>query len=295
MDQPGVWAAVLAALQEYWGLTGVTAVERLQTFPTRFVQRISSEQGCFAVKVDAEPGAAVEGSACVQLAVGAALPRHVPSIKRDRSGALAVVEQGQRITVAEDISGGRPASNIRTSSRLGALLADLHALPSVPRPYAIPVPAAADELARQANDYPFAATFRTLSDRVRRIADQPAATIHGELNLSNVVQRCDGDLVLVDWDQAGTGPIALDLGYPLICVFLHEDLSWHAEQAAAFYTGYIEHSTAQLPAAETIFDAAILHAMRYVGFANTTDRWARIEHALAHEADLAPTLPRAPR
>ncbi|MGH3490916.1 MAG: hypothetical protein ACRDP8_23765 [Actinopolymorphaceae bacterium] len=61
--------------------------------------------------------------------------------------------------------------------------------------------------------------------------------------LSNVRQRPDGELVLVDWDAAGTGPIAIDLGYPLICVFHDEDLTRHADHAAAFYAAYAENST----------------------------------------------------
>ncbi|REF36225.1 phosphotransferase family protein [Thermasporomyces composti] len=146
-------------------------------------------------------------------------------------------------------------------------LARIHALPPVPQPFAIPVQAAANELDQHAADYPFADEFRSLIHRVRRISECPAATIHGEINLSNVAQRPDGELVLLDWDEAGTGPIAIDLGYPLICVFFDEDLTWHADHAVAFYTGYTESSTTPIPSPEQIVDAALMHAMRYLRFA----------------------------
>lgn len=174
-------------------------LEGLRTYPTRFVERIASDQGRFAVKVDEAPGAINESSEQVQAAVATALPRHVPAIVPDLAGAPHVVDQGRRVTVYEDISGGRPPSTTETWYGLGAIVARIHALPPVPRPFAIAVHAAANELERQAADYPFADEFRSLIHRVRRITKHPAATIHGEINLSNVAQRPDGELVLLDW------------------------------------------------------------------------------------------------
>ncbi len=195
--------------------------------------------------------------------------------------------------VYEDIDGGQPAAIAQTWGALGTILARMHALPAVPRPFGISVQGAANELARQADDYPFAEDFRSLTQRVRRIRDHPAATIHGEVNLSNVRQRPDGDLVLLDWDAAGNGPIALDLGYPLICVFHDEDLTWHGDHAAAFYAAYAEYSVTPMPSPEQIFDAALMHAMRYLRFANTHKRWARVRHAISHEVSTIETLTRA--
>lgn len=295
MATSGDSATRSSLLGRRWGLTGITVLERLQTFPTRYVERIASDQGGFAVKVDDAPGALVEGSEQVQSAVAIALPQHVPAIVPDLSGALHVIDRGRRVTVHEDIGGGRPASNARTWSGLGVVLARLHALPAVSRPFAIPVQAAANELDRQAADYSFAEDFGALTQRVRRIGDDPAATVHGEVNLSNVRQRSDGELVLLDWDAAGTGPVALDLGYPLICVFLDEDLTWHADHAVAFYRAYAENSVTAVPSPEQVFDAALMHAMRYLRFANTTNRWARTKHAVSNEARLLELLTRTLR
>jgi len=54
------WTSEL--LKSRWGLTGVRLLERLRTYPTRFVERVASDQGWFAVKVDEAPGAIEEGS-----------------------------------------------------------------------------------------------------------------------------------------------------------------------------------------------------------------------------------------
>jgi thiamine kinase-like enzyme len=105
-----------------------------------------------------------------------------------------------------------------------------------------------------------------------------------------VRQRPDGELVITDWDAAGTGPVALDLGYPLICVFHDEDLTWHADQASAFYAAYAQNCTTTLPSPEQIVDAAVMHALRYLRFANTVQRWSRLRHAISHEARLIDLL-----
>ena len=48
-----------------------------------------------------------------------------------------------------------------------------------------------------------------------------------------------------------------------------------------------------MPPPEQIFDAALMHAMRYLRFANTHKRWARIGIAISHEASLIEMLTRA--
>lgn len=51
---------------------------------------------------------------------------------------------------------------------------------------------------------------------------------------------------MLDWDEAGVGPLALGYGYPLIAAFLSEELVIDHDSARAFYRGYktrVETST----------------------------------------------------
>lgn len=273
-------------LRDRWGLSNISHLERHQSYPTRWVHRIVSDQGRFAVKVDAAPGSTVEGSEAVQVAAHRALPAHVPQVRPTTNGDLAAVVAAHRMTVVEDIAGGSPSPTTETWAQLGEILARLHAETLEVRPFAVPIGAAVGELERLADRYSFAAEFRGLIPRVASLSATPAATIHGELNLSNVLCRPDGEVVLIDWDNAGTGPIALELGYPLICVFLDIDLTWHARLAEAFYASYRRHRSTLVPTPAGIFNAALMHAMRYLQFADSERRWARIQHALRHEHEL---------
>ena len=161
-------------------------------------------------------------------------------------------------------------------------------MPPASRPFAIPVQAAIQDLAAQSAAYDFGATFRALLPRAVDIDVGATATIHGEVNLSNCLTRSDGTIVLIDWDQAGYGRTALDLGYPLVCVFLTETLDWRSPMAAAFYQAYATHRP--LPDAEQIFAAALFHAMRYMAFDNVDGRWRRVQHAVRHKAAMMSVL-----
>lgn len=279
---------LIALLETAWGLTRVRVGVRHQTYPSRFVQRLESDQGAFALKVDRQPGSMVAGSERIQQHVASALPGHAPLIRAALDGELAVVEQGSRFVLQDDVGSGAPDDSRATWGRLGAILGALHALPAIGRPFAIPVGAACDELAIQANGYPFGADLLAMLSRLRQIATSPRATLHGEVNLANAVLGRCGDIALVDWDQAGVRPIALDLGYPLICVFLHLDLTFATEHALAFYRAHASRArdAAEIPPPGEVFAAALLHALRYLPFADTDQRWARVAEAVRREPEL---------
>ncbi len=118
------------------------------------------------------------------------------------------------------------------------------------------------------------------------LRDQPRVLIHGELNPANSILAPDGRLTVVDWDAAGTGPWALEPGYPLITTFLSEDLVFDARSAAAFYGAWAGPQGIDAERRELIFTAALLHALRSLSFAEPGRRWRRIQHALAHKAEL---------
>ncbi len=105
--------------------------------------------------------------------------------------------------------------------------------------------------------------------------------IHGEINEANARRRADGEVVLLDWDQAGIGPVALEYGYPLIAAFVSEDLVIDHDSARGFYRGYT--GVGGHIDCDRLFDAALFHALRYMWFGEDARRWERILFALSHE------------
>jgi len=162
--------------------------------------------------------------------------------------------------------------------------------PGFPHPYGIPVGGAIAELTRKADRYPFRDDFLRLVSTLDVLADLPTRLIHGEINHANALVTAEGRIFLLDWDQAGTGPWALEPGYPLITTFLSEDLRFDAPSATAFYGSWMNGSPVSARHKELIFTAAILHALRYLEFGDHSRRWARIQHALAHRDELLTAL-----
>jgi hypothetical protein len=79
--------------------------------------------------------------------------------------------------------------------------------------------------------------------------------IHGEINGANAGRRSNGEVALLDFvvDHGG---------------------------ARAFYAGYTD-AGGQIDH-DRLFDAALLHALRYMWFGDVHRRWEQILHAVKH-------------
>ncbi len=276
-------------ITQHWPLDNISFGASFQTYPTRRVVQIHSRQGDFVAKIDQQPptyAAACQPYAVVDFLAAQGFP-YMPALLKTRAGQPLFYGAGQSVALMEYIDGGPPANRPATWQALGQIAAQLNSFTGCPITYAIPTSAVIVELTAQAQNHPQPQQFCDFIDQLSPLLDAPTAgVVHGEINLANVVQRRDGTLVVLDWDAAGTGSTVLEAGYPLLVVFLTEALHFQQEQAVAFYRGYYG---AQLPSAaeqDLLFRAALLHALRYMHFANQPQRWARICYAVAHRDHL---------
>jgi hypothetical protein len=275
---------LIDALRSHWGLLGVHVLSWHRTVASRVVAHVAGAAGEFAVKIDAEPHPSVIGGADVQAHVAELRPDLAPRPVRSTTGGSAVVVEGHRVTVMQWVRGVVPSDDPNTWRRMGTALAALHALPTSQRPFAVPVGAACDELLGL-KGWP-SSLVEEVATRARRLPAQPTGLIHGQPTLANVVQRDDGTIAVLDWDESGTGPTVLDLGYPLVCHFLANDFRIRTDEARSFYGGYRCDATGPLPPARKVFDAALFHALRSAMFADHQHRLHRVRYALSHEDDL---------
>jgi len=291
--------SIAELVERHWPLDRVVPGVDLQSSPTRNVMSILSEQGAFVVKVYEDAwalGLVRLSPAEIDQRLGifdhlaANGFRHAPSLLRTRTGDRFFRTDGMTVYVLGQIDGRRPSPTAATWAELGRLVALLNGLPAFPVPYGIPVGGAIAELTRKADRYPFRSDFLRLVSTLDDLVDLPACPIHGEINLANSLVSADGRIFLLDWDQAGTGPWALEPGYLLITTFLSEDLVFDAASATAFYRSWTGGRPVSAGSKELIFTAAILHALRYLEFGDHSRRWARIQHALAHREELLTVL-----
>lgn len=286
-------------VERHWGLSHVVSDATLQQGQTRSVIAMRSDQGRFVAKMyQREWALGLVNPSIAEIDQRLGIfdylarigVRQAPSILKTIAGDRFVRMGGMIVYVLERIEGTPPPPTPDTWADLGRVAARLNARTDYPHDYAIPVPGAIAELTAQAARYPFKQEFLHLVSTLDVLQTQPRGLIHGELNLANSIRSPAGRLSVLDWDQAGTGPWALEPGYPLITTFLSEDLKFDARSAAAFYSAWAGHRGIDAGRRDIIFTAALLHALRYLGFGDPHRRWARIRYALAHKQEMLSAL-----
>jgi Ser/Thr protein kinase RdoA (MazF antagonist) len=274
---------------DHWPLTKVSLGETLQSYPTRKVVRLHAQEGEFVAKIYLEPlpfETVMKTYAIFDFLASRHFP-HIPFLLKTKDGNPLVYTAQQSVAVMEFIDGGAPESTPATWQSLGQVAAELNSITDFPFPYGVPTDGVIQELTDEADHHPARAQFLAFIDLLLPLLDYPGqGLIHGEINLSNSMRRRNGELVLVDWDEAGTGATVLEAGYPLLIVFLTEDLYFHQDLVAAFYRGYYGKNPPGASEIELIFRSALLHALRYMIFANQQKRWERICYAVAHKDSL---------
>jgi Ser/Thr protein kinase RdoA (MazF antagonist) len=282
-------------LEAAWPLTGVSLGEALPGYPTRGVFRVHCDQGDFVAKVDPapRPDLADVDQLHVLEHLSARGFAHAPALLRTRSRQRTAPIGGSAVSLLEFIplAVEEGVSIPETWRQLGDAAARLNAFADYPLPFAIQVATVFDQLAARVRSLPFEARFLEVLARAAEIEYLPSdALVHGEINHSNARRRANGTVALVDWDQAGRAPRALEYGYPLITVFLAaDDHTFDDRSARAFYAGYVE--AGGVIDRRQMFNAALFHALRYMWWGATERRWERILHALSREADICDVIP----
>jgi len=218
-------------------------------------------------------------------------PPHIPALLKTRDGQPLLYCDDQSIAIMEYIDGGQPDNSPAMWEALGKVVASLNTITDCPVPYAIPTAGAIAELTEDAQTHSHP---KQLLDFIAMLSPlltaPPHGLVHGEINRANARQRRDGSLVIIDWDEAGHGPTVLDVGYPLITVFLTEKLHFQRLQAQAFYRGYFGGRRPAATEQDLLFRAALLHALRYMHFANQQQRWRRVCYAVTHRDHLLASI-----
>lgn len=282
-----------STIQGAWPLTGVTLGAGLPAYRTRAVVVVRADQGVFVAKLDpnADPVKLAQRLGLVERLRASGYPSApavVPTIADDN---LIVVE-GACLWLLEYIPQSlRPSPGPDAWADLGEAAALLNAFNDESVLFGIPVGAALAEMAAWVRGRWFEAPYLALLRGISHLASLPAsAVIHGEINGANAARRADGTAVLLDWDQAGFGPTALEYGYPLITAFLSVgEFAFDERAAVSFYTAYVAAGGNVDP--DLAFDAALFHALRYMRFAEVDERWRRACYAVEHRDLLRSAIP----
>jgi Ser/Thr protein kinase RdoA (MazF antagonist) len=285
----------------HWPLDHVVRGSILQQGSTRITFAIRAVQGQFVVKVyddDAALGLVnpdleeIDQHLSILDYLAGKEFGHAPRLLRTRTGARYVRTGGKTIVILEQVAGTTAPDTPAIWAELGRIGARLNGYRDYPHAYGVPIAGVIAELTQHARQYPFRQPFLELVGTLGVLENQPTSLIHGEINPANTVLEPGGRLVLVDWDEAGTGPLVLEAGYPLLTQFVTERLVFRRDEAVAFYDAYTGGAGLTPEGKDLVFTAALLHALRYIGAGgNPETRWTRIQFALEHRDELLAVIP----
>jgi hypothetical protein len=278
------------AIERDWPLTGVEIMGQFEAYRTRAVTRLRAEEGEFVAKCDPHADS-LRVSERLELVerLRATGYRHAPAVVRTRTGAMVARWHSQTVWILECVpfpltADGRPDPQVW--EELGTAGARLNGYHDERVAFEVPVDAALHEMAEWARGRSFEQPYLDLLGRLRHLGWlQGSAVIHGEINEANAARRGDGCPVLLDWDNAGCGPTALEYGSPLVMRFVSlDDLQLDHAVAEAFYGAYLGAGGEVDP--ELAVDVGLYTALRYMRFAETERRWRRAWHAAEHRSEL---------
>lgn len=263
-----------AALRRHWGLA-VQHEELLQEGNGRRVWRVVTATDEVVVKEAAAPPPGLDAMA--QLAE-LGIP-HVPALLRTTAGETCVVDEGRCLWAMDWVAGVEPPDTPTTHRELGRIAARINAVEGIGRPRSQQIPDVIADLRSRTAPGP---EYVDLVQGLAVLEGQPEALVHGEINRANARLRADGRIVVLDWDDLGLGVRWLEPGYPLIHVFVSEDLVLDRASAAAYYSAYTAGRGFSDESAELVFAAATLQALRYLPWGDSAARWRRLLWAVDH-------------
>ena len=191
---------------------------------------------------------------------------------------------GKLIYLIKFIEGNHPKSDVSTYAELGKITATLHNIKDFPfesdyRPaFAIP------DAIKNADKFSFKDEYIEVLKSIRSFDGLTMVPIHTEITPGNVIQKSDGTIMVIDWDEVGIGPAVLDLGVGLVCHLITNDFKIREDEAKAYFKAYFDLRQMSKEERGYIFDAGIYWATLWVQwFDDHEARWNVIKWAIKNK------------
>jgi Ser/Thr protein kinase RdoA (MazF antagonist) len=271
--------------EKYWPLTSVVLGERLdESTSPRPVGIIHAKEGGYVFKMTDQ-----RSDWTSTLEAFDYLSEHgfaqIPRLLRTRRLSTYQAVGDKRICVMEFIAGNTPSRNAESCAKLGHLMASLHLIEDYPYPATFTPSEVIDgELPTLVADKPFQDEYLKLVESLPSFEDLPQAIIHTDLSFGNVIERADGELVMIDFDDMGMGARVIDLAYPLILSFVTRDCIYREDNARAFFGAYRSEIELTEHEIELIFPGSLFFALMYVIYGDIDSNWRRIQWAVANRS-----------
>lgn len=193
--------------------------------------------------------------------------RIAPRILYMPDGAGYVQKQGYWFYVLEYAEGENIEENVEDERELGRLLRKLHSLTDYSRPSGLSDDKT--EFYGWFTEKEFKREFDGILDGLPDFGKLDRCFIHSDIGPHNSLRTPEGDIILIDLDDAGIGSRYLDLGWPFIMQFVKHDratgkMDYRMDLAEAFLTGYYGEDEITRQELELIWQGAVFMHISYM-------------------------------
>lgn len=146
-------------------------------------------------------------------------------------------------------------------------------------------------------EYPFKIEYDKVVESLPDFDYYKKAFIHTDIGAHNAILSKTGNVIFIDFDDAGRGSIYIDAGYPLITQFIryqkNGELKFDFNNAKAFYDGYFSKTKMNQQEKQLIFDGAVFMQLMYMpcyGEEGVRPMWEILNFALKNKDKIMSAL-----
>lgn len=295
-------------IEQKWGLTNIIISRILQKTGERMVYLIEAQEGTFVLKVF-HPELTIneiERYTDVLLFLEKIGYHNAPKIIRLLDNSAFTKIEGRFVYLMEFIKGMEVSETQEDEYKLGTALAELHNIKGYTYDSNIDIPKHINKMLARFRKYPFKNEYDSIVKSLPDFTKLKQSFIHTDICPLNALKSSSGEIIFIDFDDAGNGCIFIDLGYPLITQFVQYEnrkagqtppdikkIYFNFKMAKSFYDGYFSVNPMIDNDKKLIFDGAIfmqLTEMPLFGEEAVPYLWREITFALENKALLLEAL-----
>lgn len=277
----------------HWNIYDFSITERYREETERILCRIDTKEKSYFLRgiPQEKEEKTVRGNVLAHEFLGN--QQHIaPAIFPTEDGRSYLNEDGYWFYLTEYISGKNLEEIEADEYALGEMTAKIHGMQG----YAYPTSLDQDKsrFYDWFSDKPFKAEFDSILDGLPDFTQYEQCLIHTDIGPHNAMRRTDGEVVLIDLDDAGIGSKYLDLGWPFIMQFVDfnhqtEEMRYRFDLALAFLRGYYREKTLLRNEYDRIWQGAVFMHISYMqtyGPYAVDSLWAILQYGMAQKEKL---------
>ena len=253
---------------KHWGFTEIKIIKRFHEESTRLTYHVMADGKQLLIKglPDEKSEDVIKGNTLAQEYLGNKMGL-APKLIYAKDGAAYIKQDDYWFYVLEWIEGENLQETPQDEYDLAVLTKKLHSF----RDYEYPCALTEDKrmFYEWFADKSFKQEFDAILDALPDFKALDRCLIHTDLGPHNSVRNKQGEVMLIDLDDAGIGSRHLDLGWPFIMQFVDfnhdtEEMNYRFDLAESFLNGYYGKEEILREEYDLLWDGAVYMHISYM-------------------------------